>query len=132
MAEQFKSWDNYVEEAKIEPFRLRITDDETLVIEAPTGTALIRIMRGLREGDLEAILVGLTGEHWPRFEELLGGVSHKAMPKLTEDMMAHFDLYEDVTLIGPGGGKVTRKRPTEIQALLNQGYRPVGEAGSRT
>jgi hypothetical protein len=55
------------------------------------------------------------------------------MPSLTEDLMDHFDLYEPVTLVGPGGGKVTRKRPLEIQTLINQGYRPVGEApASRT
>jgi hypothetical protein len=127
-----KTWDEYVEEAKIEPFRLPISDDETLVIEAPTGAALIQIMRGLREGDLELILASLTGDQWERLQELLGGVGHKAMPKLTEDLMDHFDLYEPVTLVGPGGGKVTRKRPTEINAMLNQGYRPMGEVGSRT
>jgi hypothetical protein len=130
--QQTARWDQYVEEARIEPFRLEVSDDETLVIEAPTGVSLMRIMRGLREGDLEAILIGLTGEQWPRLEELMGGVGHKAMPKLTEDLMDHFELYEPVTLIGPGGGKVTRKRPTEIQQLLNQGYRPAGEAPSRT
>ncbi len=54
------------------------------------------------------------------------------MPALTEDLMDHFDLYEPVTLVGPGGGKLTRKRPREIQALINQGYRPMGEARSRT
>jgi hypothetical protein len=128
----FKTWNQYVEEAKIEPFRLPVSDDETLVIEAPTGTALIQIMRGLRTGDLELILASLTGNQWERLQELLGGVGHKAMPKLTEDLMDHFDLYEPVTLVGPGGGKVTRKRPTEINAMLNQGYRPVGEAASRT
>lgn len=132
MAETFHNWDTYVEEAKIEPFRLRISDDETLVIEAPTGAALMNIMRGLRAGDLELILVSLAGDNWERLEELFGHAGHKALPKLTEDLMDHFDLYEQVTLIGPGGGKVTRKRPTDIQALLNQGYRPVGEAGTRT
>lgn len=126
------NWDQYVEEAKIEPFRLRISDDETLVIEAPTGGALMNIMRGLRSGDLELILVSLAGDHWQRLEELFGTAGHKVLPKLTEDMMDHFDLYEPVTLVGPGGGKVTRKRPTEIQTLLNQGYRPLGEAASRT
>jgi hypothetical protein len=129
---ELKRWDTYVEEAKIEPFRLQVSDAETLTIEAPTGAALIQIMRGLRSGDLELILASLTGDQWERLQELLGGVGHKAMPKLTEDLMDHFDLYEPVTLVGPGGGKVTRKRPTEINAMLNQGYRPVGEAASRT
>lgn len=130
MSKQFKKWDEYVEEAKIEPFELPVSADETLVIEAPTGASLMHIMQGLRQGDLELILSSLAGDSWPRLEELFGGVGHKALPKLTEDMMDHFDLYEPVTLIGPGGGKVTRKRPTDIQALLNQGYRPAGEAGS--
>jgi hypothetical protein len=127
-----KNWDQYVEEAKIEPFRLRISEDETLVFDAPTGASLMHIMRGLREGDLEVILSSLAGDQWPRLEELFGGVGHKALPALTEDLMDHFDLYEPVTLVGPGGGKVTRKRPREIQAMINQGYRPVGEAASRT
>lgn len=127
-----KRWDQYVEEAKVEPFRLRISDDEVLEFTNPSATALIQIMRGLRQGDLEAILVALAGDQWPRLEELFGGTGHAAMPALTEDLMDHFELYEPVTLVGPGGGKVTRKRPTEIQAMLNQGYRPVGEANSRT
>jgi hypothetical protein len=130
--QQTVKWDQYVEEARIEPFRLEVSDDETLVIEAPSGVSLMRIMRGLREGDLEAILIGLTGEQWGRLEELMGGAGHKAMPKLVEDLMDYFELYEPVTLIGPSGGKVTRKRPTDIQQLLNQGYRPAGEAPSRT
>lgn len=128
MAQQFKKWDEYVEEARIEPFRLEVSDDETLVFEAPTGAAFMNIMRGIRGGDLELILANLAGDQWPRLEELFGSAGHKALPALAEDLLDHFDLYEPVTLVGPGGGKVTRKRPTEIQAMLNQGYRPVGEA----
>lgn len=123
-------WDQYVAEAKIAPFELEVSEDETLTVTAPSGVALMRIMQGLREGDIHAILVALTGDQWDRLEELLGGAGHKAMPKLTEDMMDHFELYEPVTLVGPGGGKVTRSRPTEIQALWNQGYRPVGESAA--
>ena len=55
------------------------------------------------------------------------GVAPNKALGITEDMMDHFDLYEPVTLTGPGGGKVTRKRPTEINQLINQGYRPLGE-----
>lgn len=128
MAQQFKKWDEYVEEARIEPFRLEVSEDETLVFEAPSGAALMNIMRGLRQGDLELILASLAGDQWDRLQELFGGAGHKALPALTEDLMDHFDLYDEVTLIGPGGGKVKRKRPREIQAMLNQGYRPMGEA----
>lgn len=122
------TWDTYVEEARIEPFRLKVSDDETLAIEAPSGGALVQIMRGLRAGDLELILSSLAGDQWARLQELFGKAGHKALPALTEDLMDHFDLYEPVTLIGPGGGKVTRQRPREIQTLINQGYRPAGEA----
>lgn len=130
--QEFYAWDKYVQEAKIPPFRLRVSEDETLVFEAPTGNALIQIMRGLREGDLEVILYALAGDQWPRLQELFGDAGHKALPALVEDLMDHFDLYEPVQLRGPGGGTVTEKRPRKIQALLNQGYRPVGEAPSRT
>ena len=128
MTQQFKTWDQYTEEARIEPFELRVSEDEKLVFEAPTGNALIRIHQGLREGDLELILRSLVGDDWPRIEELLDSASHKALPMLVEDMMDHFDLYEKVTLVGPGGGRVTRKRPREIRAMIEQGYKPVGEA----
>lgn len=127
MSTTFRTWDQYAEEAKIEPFRLVVSEDETLVFEAPSGAALIHIMQGLRQGDLVLILSSLAGDSWPRLEELFGGVGHKALPALTEDLMDHFDLYEPVTLVGPGGGKVTRKRPREIQQLINQGYKPLGE-----
>lgn len=124
----YRKWDQYVEEAAIEPFKLEVSDEETLVFEAPSGVGLIAIMRGLRMGDLEVILSNLAGDQWDRLLELFGGAGHKAMPALCEDLMDHFQLYEDVTLIGPGGGKVTRSRPTEIQTMIRQGYRPVGEA----
>ena len=127
-----KRWDQYVEEAKVAPFLLPVDDDETLTFENPSGAALVQIMDGLRKGDLELILSALAGDNWPRLQELFGGAGHKAMPLLTEDLMDHFDLYEPVTLVGPGGGKLTRKRPREVQALINQGYRPLGEARSRT
>lgn len=123
----FKHWDQYTEEAKIEPFELPISADETLVFEAPSGAALIQIMRGLRNGDLEVILANLAGDQWDRLLQLFGGVGHKAMPALTEDLMDHFELYEDVTLVGPGGGTIKRRRPTDIKRMIDQGYRPAGE-----
>lgn len=124
----YRKWDQYVEEAQIEPFKLEVSEGETLVFNAPSGVGLIAIMRGLRMGDIEVILSNLAGDQWDRLLELFGGAGHKAMPSLCEDLMDHFELYDPVTLVGPGGGKVTRSRPTEIKAMINQGYRPVGEA----
>jgi hypothetical protein len=129
-AKQFKRWDDYADEAKIDPFELPISDDETLLFEVPSGVAIMRIAQGMRSGDLELILRSLVGDQWPRVQELLGGAGHKALPLLIEDMLDHFELYEKVELVGPGGGRVTANRPREIQGLINQGYRPVGEAQS--
>lgn len=121
------TWDSYVEEAKGDPFVLRVSADESLTFEMPSGTALIRIMDGLRKGDLELILYNVVGEEWPRVEALLDKAGHKAFASLVEDMLDHFDLYEKVTLIGPGGGKLVRKKPRDIRALIEQGYVPAGE-----
>ena len=54
------------------------------------------------------------------------------MDNLIYDMMIHFDLAEEVDLVGPGGGTISEKDPRKIRKLLNQGYRPAGEARSRT
>lgn len=125
---QFKTWDQYVTEAAIEPFEIPTGKDTgAIVIDNPTGARLMRITQGLRTGDLELILVALCGDAWEQVEELMNTAPHGVLPKLVEDMMDHFDLYEDVTLVGPGGGKVTARRPREIQGLINRGYRPVGE-----
>lgn len=121
------SWDDYVEEAKGEPFTLRIDDKKSLVFEMPTGTALMRIEQGMRSGDVELILRAIAGDQWVELEKLFAKAGHKAFIRVAEDMLDHFDLYEEVTLIGPGGGKVKRKRPREIRAMMEQGYRPAGE-----
>lgn len=126
-----RTWDSFVEEAKIDAYTLQVSADESLVIECPSGAALLHISQGLRNGDLELILASLCGEHWERIEELMRNAPHGVLPNLVEALMDHFNLYEPVTLTGPGGGKVTRKKPREIQQLLNQGYRPMGEAYSR-
>lgn len=124
----FKTWDQYVTEAKIEPFEIPTGKEaERIVVENPTGARLLRISGGLRTGDLELVLASLCGDAWEQVQALMDTAPHGVLPELTEDMMSHFDLYEDVTLIGPGGGKVTARRPREIQGLINRGYRPVGE-----
>lgn len=124
----FKTWDQYTEEARVAPFELQVSADETITIECPSGAQLMRITQGLRSGDLELIIINLCGDAWPKIQALLGTASHKALPNLVEDLMTHFDLYEDVSLVGPGGGTVKAKRPREIQALISQGYRPLGES----
>lgn len=126
---QFKAWDQYVTEANIDAFEIPTGKESgPIVISNPTANQIMRISQGLRTGDLELIIVNLCGDSWEQVEALMETAPHGVLPVLVEDMMAHFDLYEDVTLVGPGGGKVTAKRPREIQGFINRGYRPVGEA----
>lgn len=126
------SWDDYVDEAAVEPFRLRVSADELIEIHPPNANALVHIHRGWRSGDLELVVTYLTGDAWPRIRELFGepSASHKVLPKIIEDLMDHFDIYEEVSLRGPGGGIVKRKRPRDVKALIEQGYRPAGEAAA--
>lgn len=130
--QQFKRWDQYVEEAKHDAFQLPVSEDETIVIEAPTGASLIQWARAYRSNDLEAMLITICGDRWSRVEQLLANAGHSAMENLITDMMLFFDLAEDIVLIGPGGGKITEKDPRKIRALMKTGYRPEGEAVTRT
>ena len=133
MAQQtFKTWDQYKEEAKKEPFQLPISAEETLIIEAPTGGQLIQWARAYRTQDLEAMIITLCGSQWQRVESLISEAGSSALENLTMDIMMHFDLTEDVKLIGPGGGVVTERDPRKIRALVKTGYKVAGEATSRT
>lgn len=129
---QFKRWDEYAAEAAHEPFQIPVSDDDIIVIEAPTGASLIQWARAYRSSDMEAMLITLCGDQWSRVEPLLAKAGHSAMENLITDMMIFFDLAEDVVLVGPGGGKVTEKDPRKIRVMMKQGYRPEGEAVSRT
>jgi len=131
-SQQFKSWDQYVAEAAHAPFELPVSEDETLVIQAPTGVTLIAWARAYRTGDVELMLSTLAGEHWERIQDLLSRAGHMALENLVTDMMLFFDLAEDMELIGPGGGKVKEKDPRKVRLMLKQGYRMAGEAASRT
>ncbi|NNG20495.1 hypothetical protein HJ590_13150 [Naumannella sp. ID2617S] len=126
----FRTWDSFVDEARIEPYKLPISDDEVLTIECPSGAALVHIGQGMRNGDLEVILASLCGDSWDRINTLMATAPHGVLPNLVEAMMDHFNLYEPVTLVGPSGGKVTRRKPREIRDLINRGYRPMGEAAA--
>ncbi len=131
MSQQFKSWDEYAEEAKHAPFQLPVKDEETIVIEPPTGVSLLQWARAYRSGDMEAMMITLCGEQWSRVEGLLAKAGQKAMENLITDMMLFFDLAEEVTLVGQGGGKRTERDPRKIRLMLKQGFRVEGEATSR-
>ena len=126
MTREYK-WDDYAREAEVPPFVLRVSEDEKIEVQNPTGVQIMRLGQGLRTGDMELMLIALTGDAHTQVMGLLGKVGHKALPKLIEDLMDHFGLYEDVDLRGPLGGVVTERRPDKIRALLRSGYKPLGE-----
>lgn len=128
---QFKSWDAYTDEARIDDFQLPVSEDKTILVSALTGAGLLQFARAQRSGDIEAMLVVVCGDAWTDIEPLLAKAGMKAMENLLTDMMIHFDLAEEYTLIGQGGGKITEKDPRKIRALQKQGYRLEGEATSR-
>lgn len=120
------NWDQYVTEAEVDPFILKTPDSE-ISVSNPTGVQIMRLSQGLRSGDLDVILMGLCGDQYQVIVNLLGKVGHKALPKLIEDLMDHFELYEDIELQGPGGGTVKESRPTKIRQLMGVGYKVKGE-----
>lgn len=134
MAQQhvFKSWDQYTEEAAHAPFELPVSAEKTIKIEAPTGASLMQWARAYRAGDMQVMLITLCGDQWGEVEPLLAKAGHQAFENLITDMMVFFDMSEEYTLIGPGGGKITEKDPRKVQKLLKAGYRVEGEADSRT
>lgn len=120
-------WDAYVSEAEAPDFVLKVSDDHEIRITNPTGTRILRLAQGLRSGDLDVILLALTGDAYQEVSALMANAGHKALPALVGDLMEHFDLYEEYTLVGPGGGTVKAKRPDEIRKLLTLGYTIQGE-----
>lgn len=128
MSKTFKSFDQYVQEAELDPFELPVSEDHTLVISAPTGVQMLRFAEAYRSQDVQAMLWALTGDQWAELEPLLARAGYKAMNEILADLMIHFDLNEEVTLVGPGGGEIREKDPRKIQALRRKGYSLKGEA----
>lgn len=124
----FRTWDSFVDEAQVPDYQLVISSDETIAIPNPTGVGLLRMAQGMRSGDLQVMLMGLTGDAWPRVEVLISKAPHGVLDKLVEELMGYFGFYEDHVLVGPGGGKVTEKSPRKIRQLLQMGYTMEGEA----
>ena len=66
-------WDTYVDEADAPDFVLTDkTGNELLRVTNPTGVRVMRVSEGLRRGDLEVILMGLTGDAFADAKALLG------------------------------------------------------------
>ena len=134
---QQHSWDDYVAEAEHEPFLLnyRVPGDDdtepeirTITLGQPNSIQMMRIAEGVRNGDAEAIMVGLCGDAWPEVYELLSrpNVGFSALLRLEKDLLAWFQLNDEVELRGPGGGTRRVSDPQEVQKLLRLGWVSTG------
>jgi hypothetical protein len=89
---QYKTWDTYVTEAQVEPFALRIGDDETLTIECPSGADMKAFALAQQTGNSDLAMVSLFGEHADRIEELAAAAPFGALRDLTQDVGEHFGI----------------------------------------
>lgn len=89
---QFKSWDQYAQEveAEIQPFKLPISDDETLTITCPTGLGLRDMARAQATGDFEGIVAAAFGDQAERMWELAGTAGFPVINRVLADVMAHY------------------------------------------
>ena len=120
-------FNKYVEEAQSPDFVIKVDDTTEIRVTNPDYMRLERFAQGSRSGDLDVVLGALCGAAVTDIKKLLAKAGHKAVPALMEDIMDHFDMYDEIELVGPGGGVVTEKRPTKIKTLIGLGYRPKGE-----
>jgi len=89
---EYKTWDTYVTEAQVEPYPLKVSADETLVIECPTGADIKSYALAQRTGNEDLAMVSLFGEHAERVEQLSAGAPHGALRHLVEDVARHFKI----------------------------------------
>ena len=79
-------FDQYVQDAEVEPFRLQVSPDETIVIEAPDGETVLHLEEvGSRER-----LQLLCGDQFGRVMELVGKKPPAVLRRLSQDMASHF------------------------------------------
>lgn len=122
-----RTWDSYVKEAEIAPFELKVSDDETISITNPTGAQVERIASGMRAGDNRVVMLGLFGDQFERINELIAVAGHDAADALLEDVMEHFNFFTAVAMTSPNGQRREVSRPTEITALVRDGWKVEGD-----
>lgn len=90
---EFKRWDQYTQEASKPPFLLPVSDDRTIVIEAPTGEQVARAQELAQNGGtVEEQLRMVCGDAADDILPLVMAAPAGAMNALVMDIMRHFDL----------------------------------------
>lgn len=84
-------FDQYVQDAQIDPFVLEVSDDpeENITIPAPDGDTILKLEEAFSSRDrLKLFLGDRYDQVWKHIEHAPGGV----MAKLVKDMAAHFGM----------------------------------------
>lgn len=96
--------DQYVKDAKTEPFPLEVSVDETLLIPVPDGDTMLEIEEARSS---RVTLELLCGEHADRVFELIGPAPAAVMSELVQDMLKHFGITAEQA--PPGGSRASRR-----------------------
>lgn len=90
---EFKRWDQYTQEASKPPFLLPVSDDKTIVINAPTGAQVVRAQELAQNGGtVEEQLRMVCGDAADEVLPLVYAAPAGALNALVVDIMRHFDL----------------------------------------
>lgn len=84
-----KTWDQYVAEAKGDPFVLPVREDYSIEIPRPTGDQMFQVEASTSS---EEILQALCGERADEVRELFANADAAVMRAVMNDMQEHFGL----------------------------------------
>ena len=87
---KFKRFDQYVAEAKKEPFELPVDDEKTIYIQQPTGGQMMDAQEMAADGKVRDQLRVLCGEAADEVLPLLTDAPGDVIGALVKDIMAHF------------------------------------------
>ncbi len=91
---QFKSFDQYVEEANANktPFALVISDEETITVECPLGNDIIALSEAQVAQDIVAMATAIFHENAPRILQLTGTQRFTVLASIVNDVMLYYGV----------------------------------------
>lgn len=84
-----KTWDQYVAEAKGEPFALPVREDYKIEIPRPSGEQMFAVEEA---NSSKEILQALCGDKYEEVLELFEGADAAVMRAVMNDMQEHFGM----------------------------------------
>lgn len=91
----FLVWDEFVEEAKIEPLKMSLPNGETAIIEQPTGARAMEAEELALSGhgtSRDQLRVVLGDEAWKQMEDYILKAPATASANLVVKVMKHFNI----------------------------------------